>query len=113
MSCMSDRSQIISIRKRSDSITRGANGEEILSYSTVVSNIRAKVVPLKGGTFYENRQQLSTLAIEVTIAYRTGVNTGMQIVWRGAPYAINEMIPQGANLKEELLLRCEGFSQDA
>ena len=117
MLCAGDLNDTITIRQKSSS--RAANGEEIVTWTTLVSSLPAFIKPLnptarnRAGEFVDLSREVSILALEIRIRYRTGINTTMQVVWRGNPYEIEAMIPGGFKNKTELTLLCSGASEDA
>jgi len=110
MFCAGEMTDRVTIQQKVT--TRGANGEELVSWSAVAT-VRAGVRPLRGREFVLLRAAQSELSLEVKIRYRTGINTEMRLLWRSNPYRIEEMIPGGYRNKTELTLMCAGPSEDA
>lgn len=88
------------------SVSRGANGEEVVSWSTFAS-VYAQVQPISGREFVALRQAQSTITHRFRIRWLTGVTTAMRVLWNSQPYDIVEAINVDAR-NRQLELLCVG-----
>ena len=73
-------------------VTRNGIGEEVVTWSDVVTTW-AKVMPLRGNAFYTANQEQHVIDARFLIRERSGLNVGMRLLWKGAPYDITNLIP--------------------
>lgn len=91
------------ITLQSKSTTRGANGEEIISWVDIAT-IWAQVQQLRGKEFFAGAQMQDEVDVRVRLRYRTGVTRDQRLQWNGAPLDIVSVITIGH--KEALELLC-------
>ena len=72
--------------------TRNAIGEAVVTWSDVAT-VWAKVMPLRGNAFYTANQEQHVIDARFLIRERAGLNVGMRLLWKGAPYDITNLIP--------------------
>lgn len=111
MICAGDLQDRITIQQKS--VIRAANGDEIVTYTNVVANLRAQVLPIRGREFVSLRAAQSWLSLKVLIRYRSGINSAMRLLWQTNPYEIVEVIPGGVRNRTELTLMCQGEDADS
>lgn len=85
------------------SVTRAANGEEVVSWA-VVDTLWAEVFQLRGKEFFAGAQMQDAVDVRVRLRYRAGVTRDMRIVWNGTPLDIVSVIELGR--REALELMC-------
>lgn len=68
------------ITVQSKSVTRAANGEEIITWGTFAT-LWAKVEPIRGREFFAAAQSQSAIDYRVTVHYRTDINRTMRIIF--------------------------------
>ena len=85
------------------SVTRAANGEEVVSW-TPVATVWAEVRQIRGKEFFAAAQMQDATDVRVRIRYRAGVTRDMRLLWRGASLDIVAVIELGR--KEALELMC-------
>jgi len=103
--------ELITIQEETTS--RGANGEQIVTWTAVVSSLPAQVRPIRGREFVALRAAQSDLSLEIKIRYRSGINNTMRVLWNGDAYDIVEVIAGGKRNRTDLTLMCSGASPDA
>jgi SPP1 family predicted phage head-tail adaptor len=84
------------------SVTRAANGEEVVTWNTV-DTVWAEVAPLRGREFFAGAQMQDAVDVRVRIRHRAGVTRDMRLVWNGAPLDIVSVIALGRNEALELM----------
>jgi SPP1 family predicted phage head-tail adaptor len=94
-------------------VSRGSNGQEVITWTDYATNVPARIRPIRGREFVALRAAQSDLSMEITIRYKTGVNTTMRLLWNSDPYDIVEMIPGGRRNKTDITLMCRGATVDA
>jgi SPP1 family predicted phage head-tail adaptor len=78
---------------------------------TPVAEVWARAEPLRGREFFAAGQTQSEVTTRFTIRYRTGITSGMRVVWRGQAYDIASVVePQGQ--RQTLELMCATGSGD-
>lgn len=81
----------------------GTLGQAAQSW-TPVAEVWARAEPLRGREYFAAGQTQSEVTVRFTIRYRSGVTSGMRVVWRGQAYDIASVIePQGARQVLELM----------
>lgn len=91
---------------QSKSVTRAADGGEVVSWSTYAS-VYAQVQPIGGREYAAIRMAQSDITHRFRIRYLSGVATTMRVVWDGRPYDIAEAINVDAR-DAQLELLCVG-----
>lgn len=86
---------------QSKSVTRAANGEEIVTWSDAAA-VWAEAVPLRGREFYAAAQMTQAVDVRFRIRQRTGLAGDMRLIWKSQPYDIVAIIPGTAQHAETL-----------
>ncbi len=102
-------SERIAIEQKS--VTRAANGEEVVTWTTYATTW-AEVTPLRGREFFAAAQMQDSIDYRIRIRYRSGVVPQMRIMWRGTPLDIVSVIDVGA-MREELEIMCASGVRNA
>ena len=76
---------------QSKSVTRNSIGEEVVSWTDVVT-VWAKVMPMRGNALYAANQQQHLIDARFLIRDRSGITPDMRIIWKSEPYDINNII---------------------
>lgn len=89
------------IKLQAKSITRNAIGEEVVTWTDVVTDtadhaIWAEVWPLKGREFFAAQQTQYAADVRFRIRYRTGIVRDQRVLWNGEPYDITQVVDVGA-----------------
>ena len=86
------------------SVTRAANGEEVVTWSDVAT-VWAAVLPVRGREFFAAAQMQDATDIRVRLRYRAGVTRDMRVLHGSSTYDIVSVIdPESRH--EELELMC-------
>lgn len=88
---------------QSKQVARGANGEEVVTWSDVAT-IWAQVQQLRGKEFFAGAQMQDEVDVRVRLRYRTGVTRDQRLLCNGAPLDIVSVITLGR--REALELMC-------
>lgn len=97
-----DFNQRITIQQKS--VTRAANGEEIVTWQDVSVGVPAIVNPLRGNELFAAAQMQDASDHLVTIRYRPGIVREMRVLWRGDPLDIVSVIDvKAARVNLELM----------
>lgn len=80
------------ITLQSKTVTRNGIGEEVVAWAEV-TRTWAKIMPLRGNAFYTANQEQHVIDARFLIRERAGLNVGMRLLWKGAPYDITNLIP--------------------
>lgn len=87
---------------QSKSVSRGANGEEVVTWNDVAT-VWARVAQLRGREYFAAAQMQDAVDVKVTIRYRAGVTRDQRLLWNGAPLDIVSAIVVGRNEQIELM----------
>lgn len=89
------------------SITRAANGEEIVTWADVAT-VWASVLPKASGERFivGAAQELAKISHTVRIRYRAGITPKMRLSWTGRLLYINS-ITDPTGRRAEMVLMCE------
>ena len=88
---------------QSKSVTRAANGEEIVTWIPVAT-VWAEIVQLRGREFFAAAQMQEATDVRVRMRYRAGITRDMRVVWRDGTLDIVSVIEVGR--KDVLELMC-------
>lgn len=72
-------------------VAKNSIGEEIITWSDI-AYVWAKVMPLRGNSFYAANQQQHVIDARFLIRNRSGLSENMRIVWKGDNYDITNII---------------------
>lgn len=72
--------------------TKNAIGEDVVT-CTDVCTVWAKVMPLRGNAFIAANQQRHTVDVRFLIRARSGLTTGMRLLWKSVVYDVTNLIP--------------------
>jgi SPP1 family predicted phage head-tail adaptor len=61
-------------------------GEVVVGWTTVYSNVPAKIEPLSVREFMQSRADQSEISARITIRYKAGLNAGMRILHGSTVY---------------------------
>lgn len=84
------------------SVTRAANGEEIITWQDVAT-VWASVEQMRGREFFAAAQMQDAVDVRVKIRYRAGVVREMRVLWRADPLDIVSVIEVGRKHLLELM----------
>lgn len=84
------------------SVTRAANGEEVVTWS-VVCVVSASVTQLRGREFFAGSQMQDAIDVRVVIRYRTDVTRDMRVVRNGTILDIVSVIETDRKTGLELM----------
>lgn len=87
---------------QSKSVTRGSNGEEVVTWAEVAT-VWAQVQQLRGKEFFAGAQMQQEVDVRVRLRYRSGVTRDQRLQWNGAPLDIVTVIVLGRNEALELM----------
>lgn len=73
-------------------LTPNAIGEDVFAWATFAT-LWARVMPLRGRDFIAANQEQHTLDARFLVRTRSGLTTGMRILWKSEPYDIVNLIP--------------------
>lgn len=90
---------------------RDAVGGETKTWSDLAT-VYAAALPISGREYVALRQAQSDITIRFRLRYRSGINTGMRVVWDGRNYDIVEAINRNGR-DQELELLCVGDAGNA
>lgn len=88
---------------QSKSVTRAANGEEVVTWGDVAT-VWASVAPIRGREFFAAAQMADSIDHRVVIRHRAGIAREMRVVWGAVALDIVTVIYRGR--KEEIELMC-------
>jgi SPP1 family predicted phage head-tail adaptor len=74
------------------SVTRAANGEEVVTWGDVAT-VWAEAIPLRGREFYAAAQMQQAIDVRFRIRERAGLTGDMRLLWKAQPYDIIAIIP--------------------
>jgi len=89
------------VRPQGKSVTRNAIGEEIVTWTDVVTDtadhcLWAEVWPLKGREFFAAAETQYAADVRFRIRFRSGIVREQRILWDGEPYDITQVVDVGA-----------------
>jgi SPP1 family predicted phage head-tail adaptor len=87
---------------QSKSVTRAANGAEVVSW-VPVATLWAEVRQIRGKEFFAAAQMQEAVDHQVRIRYRAGVTRDMRLLWNGQPLDIVAVIALGRNEVLEIM----------
>jgi SPP1 family predicted phage head-tail adaptor len=90
MQAAGKRDQRIKIQQKT--LAHNAIGETTSTWADVVS-LWAEVRPLRGQDFVTANQEQHTIDARFIILTRSGLTTGMRVVWKAENYDITNLIP--------------------
>lgn len=102
------------IRIERKSVTRAANGEEIVTWVTV-AEVWAAVEPLRSREWFAAAQTQSSTDHRVTIRYRSGIERDMRVIWI-RPNVVMDIIGDPIDIRgkrENLELMCASGMRSA
>lgn len=85
------------------SVTRAANGEEVVSW-VALATVWAEVSQIRGKEFFAAAQMQGVMDHQIRIRYRTDVTRDMRISWRGQTLDIVSIAELGR--KDALEIMC-------
>ena len=102
------------IKLQAKSVTRNAIGEEIVTWTDVVTDtadhaIWAEAWPLKGREFFAAQQTQYAADVRFRIRYRDGVTREQRILWKDEPYDIVMLVDVGAARQTIEILAVNGI----
>lgn len=102
------------IKLQTKSVTRNAIGEEVVTWSDVVTDtadhaIWAEAWPLKGREFFAAQQTQYAADVRFRIRYRDGVTREQRILWKDEPYDIIMLVDVGAARQTIEILAVNGI----
>jgi SPP1 family predicted phage head-tail adaptor len=74
------------------SVTRAANGEEVVTWGDVAT-VWAEAIPLRGREFFAAAQMQQAVDVRFRIRQRSGLTGDMRLQWKSQPYDITAIIP--------------------
>lgn len=89
------------IKLQAKSVTRNAIGEEIVTWTDVVTDtadhcLWAEAWPLKGREFFAAAETQYAADVRFRLRYRPGVVREQRILWNDEPYDITQVVDVGA-----------------
>lgn len=91
--------------------TRGGEYSDPQQSWEPLASVWAKVEPLTGREFFQNREQQGELTVRITIRALEAVTDKMRVVWNAKTYQIKSVIDP-LEFNEEMQLMCAAFSTD-
>ena len=87
---------------QSKSVTRAANGEEVVTW-TDVATVWAQVEPIRGREFFAAAQMADSIDHRVVVRYRAGIAREMRVLWGAVALDIVTVIARGRRESVELM----------
>ena len=89
------------IKLQAKSVTRNAIGEEIVTWTDVVTDtadhcLWAEAWPLKGREFFAAAETQYAADVRFRLRYRAGVVREHRVLWNDEPYDITQVVDVGA-----------------
>lgn len=87
---------------KAKSVTRAANGEEIVDWTTFAT-VWAEVMPLRGKEFFAAAQMQGAMDHQIRIRYRSDLTRDMRIEWGTQPLDIVSIATLGNKDATEIM----------